>query len=148
MDTRGLWSQTQAHILVHITCAFSAKLLDFENCLHPHLCVGIKHLLRSFCEEEEEVNTMPEGHACSGLPGPAPQGHPLLGFSHFSTSAPSAHQPYPVKMAVGARVSYIENATPVALCLAPQPWPSTDPQGFQDPLDRRHQCFSLPHIYP
>ena len=40
-------------------------------------------------------------------------------------------------MAVGARVSYIENA--IALCLAPQP------QGFQDPLDLH---ASVLPVYP
>lgn len=39
----------------------------------------------------------------------------LLGFSHFSTSAP--HQQCPVKRAVVARVSYIENATPICALL-------------------------------
>ena len=79
---------------------------------------------------------------------PLAHGAPLLlGFSHFSTSAPSAHQPYPVKMAVGARVSYIENATPVALCLAPQPWRVQTLRVSRTLWTGMHQCFqSTPHL--
>ena len=48
-------------------------------------------------------------------------------------------------MAAGARASYIEIATPVALCLAPQPWRVQNPQGFQDPLDLH---ASVLPVYP
>ena len=75
--------------------------------------MGIKHLLRSFCAEE--VNATREGHARRGLLASCTWAPHLLGFSHFSTPAP--HQQCPVKQAAVARVSYIENATPICALL-------------------------------
>ena len=80
---------------------------------------------------------------------PLAHGAPLLlRFSHFSTSAPSAHQPYPVKTAAGARVSYIENATPAALRLAPQPGREQTLGVSRTLWTGIRQCSQSSHIHP